>query len=35
LFDTRLVGNSNAGHSYGTQLSDAERWALIEYIKSL
>jgi len=35
FFDTRLLGNSNAGHEYGTQLSDAERWALIEYVKSL
>lgn len=35
LFDTLLPGNSNAGHEYGTQLSDDERWALVEYIKSL
>jgi len=35
LFDTHLSGNSNAGHEYGTQLSDEERWALVEYIKSL
>lgn len=35
LFDTRLPGNSNAGHEYGTSLSDDERWALVEYIKSL
>lgn len=35
LFDTRLPGNSNAGHEYGTQLSDEERWALVEFIKSL
>lgn len=35
FFDTRLPGNSNAGHEYGTQLDDGERWALIEYIKSL
>lgn len=27
-------GNGNAGHDYGTQLSSADRWALIEYLKS-
>lgn len=35
LYDTQLEGNSNQGHLYGTQLSDVERWALVEYIKSL
>lgn len=35
LFDVSLPGNSNAGHEYGTALSDNERWALVEYIKSL
>ncbi len=35
FFDARLRGNSNAGHEYGTQLHDDERWALIEYMKSL
>ena len=44
LFDTRLLGNSNAGHSFenatgpgiiGPALSEAERFALIEYIKSI
>lgn len=34
-FDTRLRGNSNAGHEYGTQLAERERWALVEYLKSL
>jgi mono/diheme cytochrome c family protein len=28
-------GNSNAGHEYGTTLSDDDRWALIEYLKQL
>ena len=28
-------GNSNAGHEYGTGLSDDQRMALIEYLKSL
>lgn len=35
LFNTHLRGNSNAGHEYGTQLSDGQRWDLVEYIKSL
>jgi hypothetical protein len=45
LFDTRLIGNSNAGHSFqdgprtkgviGRLLSEDERWALIEYLKSI
>ncbi len=28
-------GNGNGGHDYGTGLSDADRWALIEYMKTL
>jgi hypothetical protein len=28
-------GNSNAGHDFGKDLSDDERWALIEYLKQL
>jgi hypothetical protein len=45
LFDTTLEGNSNAGHSFenaplgngviGPLLTDEERWALIEYLKSI
>jgi hypothetical protein len=35
FYDTRLRGNSNAGHEYGTQLTDEERWALVEYVKNL
>jgi len=34
-FDTAQVGNSNAGHEYGTGLSAAEKQALIEYLKVL
>jgi hypothetical protein len=30
-----LIGNYNSGHSYGTMLNDNERWALIEYLKTL
>ena len=44
LYDTSLIGNSNAGHSFengsgrgviGRLLSDEERWAIIEYLKSI
>lgn len=35
LFDTRLPGNSNAGHAYGTELDSASKAALLEYLKSL
>lgn len=33
--NTRLRGNSNAGHAYGTELTSEQKWALIEYLKSL
>jgi len=35
LFDTRQTGNSNAGHEYGTELSDRDKQAIIEYLKTL
>lgn len=28
-------GNSNLGHPWGTMLSEADRWALVEYMKTL
>ncbi len=37
LFDTSLPGNGNQGHegeAYGTQLPDADKWALVEYLKT-
>ena len=34
-FDTQLPGNSNAGHDYGTDLTRAQRWDLIEFLKTL
>ena len=37
LFDTAVLGNGNMGHEgerYGTQLSDGEKWDLIEYLKT-
>ena len=33
--DTTQKGASNQGHEYGTSLTDEERMALIEYLKSL
>lgn len=35
VLDTSLTGNHNVGHTYGTALSEADRWALVEYIKTL
>jgi hypothetical protein len=35
LYDTTLPGNGNAGHVYGTTLSDEEKRALVEYMKTL
>jgi hypothetical protein len=35
LFDTAVGGNANAGHNYGTDLSDPEKRELIEYLKTL
>lgn len=35
LFDTRLPGNGKLGHAYGTELSDAEKQQLIDYLKTL
>lgn len=33
--DTSLPGNSNAGHEFAASLSDSDRRALLEYLKSL
>lgn len=35
LFDTALPGNGNQGHVYGTDLTESQRLALVEYLKSL
>ena len=45
LYDTAAPGNSNRGHEFddrprgngviGPRLSEAERWALVEYLKSI
>jgi mono/diheme cytochrome c family protein len=34
-FDSSQPGNGNQGHEFGTSLSDPDRWALIEYLKTL
>jgi hypothetical protein len=34
-YDTAVEGNSNIGHSYGTDLKDDEKKALVEYLKTL
>jgi len=33
-FDTTLPGNGNGGHVYGTKLSEAEKRAIVEYMKT-
>ncbi|MFW5642306.1 MAG: 30S ribosomal protein S2, partial [Roseicyclus sp.] len=35
IYDTTRHGYGNGGHSYGSDLSEAERAALIEYLKTL
>lgn len=35
-FDTTVRGNSNGGHDYGVgRLTDEQRWALVEFMKTL
>jgi mono/diheme cytochrome c family protein len=34
LYNTAEAGNDNSGHLYGTQLSDADKWAVIEFLKT-
>jgi len=33
--DTQMPGNANTGHEYGVTLSEADKLALLEYLKSL
>lgn len=35
VYDTSRPGQSNGGHTYGDKLTDAERLAVIEYLKTL
>jgi mono/diheme cytochrome c family protein len=33
-YDTSIPGNGNGGHTYGTTLSDADKRAIVEYLKT-
>ena len=35
VYDTSRKGLSNAGHTYGDDLTEAERLAVVEYLKTL
>ena len=35
IYDTTLPGYGNGGHTYGDDLSDADRAAVLEYLKTL
>jgi processive rubber oxygenase RoxA-like protein len=35
IYDTTQIGRGNGGHTYGDKLSDEERFAVIEYLKTL
>lgn len=35
IYDTRLLGHGNQGHTFGDALAETERLALIEYLKTL
>lgn len=35
VYDTRILGNGNGGHTFSDVLTDAERRAIIEYLKTL
>ncbi|MGE0594533.1 MAG: cytochrome c [Vicinamibacterales bacterium] len=34
LYDTRVPGNANTGHEYGTTLPDDDKRAIVEYLKT-
>jgi hypothetical protein len=34
LYDTAIEGNGNGGHEYGTTLPDADKRAIVEYLKT-
>jgi hypothetical protein len=35
VFDTRIAGNRNTGHEFGTRLTDAEKQTLLLYLKGM
>ena len=34
-FDTTVPGYGNGGHTFGDKLTEEERWAVVEYLKTL
>jgi hypothetical protein len=35
IYNSHLYGNGNQGHEFTQSLTDSERWAIIEYLKTL
>jgi hypothetical protein len=35
VYDTRILGNDSGGHDFGDVLTDGERQAILEYLKTL
>lgn len=35
VYDTTQPGRGNGGHTFGDELDDGDRWAIIEYLKTL
>jgi hypothetical protein len=35
IYDTTQPGRGNMGHTFGDDLTDEQRWAVIEYLKTL
>jgi mono/diheme cytochrome c family protein len=35
IYDTTQPGRGNQGHTFGDELTDEQRWALIEYLKTI
>jgi mono/diheme cytochrome c family protein len=35
IYDTTQPGRGNRGHTFGDEFTDEERWALVEYLKTL
>jgi hypothetical protein len=35
VFDTRLPGNRNTGHEFGTELTDREKSDLVAFLRTL
>src|SRR5690606_6064708 len=35
IYDTTILGHDNGGHTFGDQLTQAERMAVLEYLKTI